>query len=173
MLRIMSVLLATVALASCAKLEVLKVKDSPVIDGVRFYRPAPYLLVTAVVDENGQLTNATMAQIIWLPDQREEYQVRATAGIGSVELNPTLTDGWNLTALSARADSKTSENITALAALLTAVRGGGQSLFTKPTEPPKECPEKEECPEKKGPFVNPGLYPLKFEDGTWTIDDLQ
>jgi hypothetical protein len=152
---VLTAFLASTVLVSCAKLEVLKVKNpDDFTDGVRFYRPAPYLFVTAVLNEKGELTKTTTAQILWLPDKSEEYQVRAVTGLGSVELSPTLTDGWNLTALSAKADSKTAENITALAALLTAASGGKGILGGTVSGDGKI-----------NPFLAPGLYPLVFEGG--------
>jgi hypothetical protein len=56
-------------------------------------------------------------QIIWLPDYSQEYEILAHPGLGSVTMNPTLKDGWNLAGLSATVDSKTAELITAAAGL--------------------------------------------------------
>ena len=56
-----------------------------------------------------------------LPDKSEEYAITMNSGLwGSVSANPSLQDGWNLTSLDAKADSKTAETLTAFAAALKA-----------------------------------------------------
>ena len=110
------------ALTSCAKMEVLRVaNNNDETKGVRFYRPWPYLLISPVLDKEGALLNTTIATIIWLPNLAEQYQILPDAGIGSVDISPTLTDGWNLTALNSKIDSKASENIGAIADLLSSI----------------------------------------------------
>ena len=104
-------------LSSCAKVLVKEAK--PGEDGLRFYRPHPYLLVTEALDEAGKVVGFKVSPI-WLPNMSQEYLVKISAGFGSAAMTPTLTDGWNLTSLTANADSKASETIGALASLVTA-----------------------------------------------------
>lgn len=79
-------------------------------DGLRFYRPHPYLLVTEGSD-------GIKSQIVYLPDKSQEYVVRQNVGIGSSDLSLTLENGWNLTALGHKLDTKVPETLTALAGL--------------------------------------------------------
>jgi hypothetical protein len=76
--------------------------------GVRFFRPYPYLWITA--SDKG----ACQMSIVYLPKMDEEYIITADAGIGSVNMGPHLTNGWSLTALTAGADSKANEMVTAI-----------------------------------------------------------
>lgn len=109
-------LVLVLTLSSCARVVVKKAELGD--EGLRFYRPHPYLLVTATKDA----ANIERLEItpLWLPNTSEEYVVRMSPGFGSAAMTPTLTDGWNLISLTATADSKVSETITALASLVTA-----------------------------------------------------
>jgi hypothetical protein len=99
--------------SACATVTITKVDDSTYMDGLRFYRPELFLLVTE--DENG---NFLKASVISLPDKTQEYVLRNTVGIGAVEASATLDGGWNLTALGASVDSKVPDMITALSGIL-------------------------------------------------------
>ncbi len=72
--------------------------------GVRFYRPALYVWITAPPPEKGERV-AYEAKIVVLPDFSKEYAIRWRTGLGSVNPRFELTDGWNLTAFNSRADS--------------------------------------------------------------------
>jgi hypothetical protein len=100
--------------------------------GIRFYRPKPYLLI-APFEENkenlgqdGKPTSRILTpsdryvtiKLDYLPDFSEEYSIQINAGIGTNNTQVTLKDGWNLTQLNSTIDSKTSENIQAVAKLL-------------------------------------------------------
>jgi hypothetical protein len=140
--------------------------------GVLFYRPRPYLMVTEApppkdqpppggtstsrLDMNNQDKAAQPAaqqlsvQIVWLPDYNQEFEIQAHPGLGSVTMNPTLKDGWNLAGLSATMDSKTAELITAATGLakafpLAAMKAGEQKPY---------------CP---------GLYPINADRSTGLI----
>ncbi|MDG4881999.1 hypothetical protein [Mesorhizobium sp. WSM4884] len=102
-----------VFLSGCANVSVTRVTsyNQP---GLRYWRPAPYLALEET-SESGKTT--CNAKIVMLPDKSEEYAITMNAGVGTASANPQLQDGWNLTGLNASADSKTNENITALASL--------------------------------------------------------
>ena len=97
--------------AGCTHLTFNQVTDPKApISGVRYNRPAPYLLVSAGAQ------GGCDAKVIWLPDPQQEVEIRTWwFGIGTVSEKPTLTDGWNLTALDSSIDTKFPETITALA----------------------------------------------------------
>ncbi len=57
----------------------------------------------------------------WLPDFSEEYSIRAKTGIGKNETSFKLENGWNLTELNVKIDSRVPENIEATAKLLEAI----------------------------------------------------
>ncbi|MFN8087294.1 MAG: hypothetical protein U0Q04_10165 [Microbacterium sp.] len=93
--------------AGCAKV-VVKPATAATEEGLHFYRPRLYLQVFK--DDKGICS----AKVLPLPDYSQEWLVRAEPGVGSASAEATLTDGWNLTALSGEADSKTAEIITAV-----------------------------------------------------------
>ncbi|HEU5115562.1 MAG TPA: hypothetical protein VFT74_02690, partial [Isosphaeraceae bacterium] len=59
-------------------------------NGIRFYRPKPYLLVTPA-DPTGRMVNLKLE---YLPDFNEEYSAHLKGKKAKVELQ----DGWNLVA---------------------------------------------------------------------------
>ncbi len=140
--------------------------------GVLFYRPRPYLMVTEAPPPKDQSpsggtqasrsdmssqdktpppgTQQLSVQIVWLPDYSQEFEIQAHPGLGSVTMNPTLKDGWNLAGLSATMDSKTAELITAATGLakafpFAALKAGEQRPY---------------CP---------GLYPINADRSTGLI----
>ena len=144
-------------------------------DGVRYYRPEPYLLVTREQSAAGAGNQRdagirrapppggrpapapapaaaepqTSMRIIWLPNRSEEYVIRVRPGIGTASLNVSLTDGWNLTGTNADLDSKTSEFITAISGL-AATAGRLAALGFDQGRP------------QTPPTIQPGLYRLEF-----------
>jgi hypothetical protein len=76
---------------------------------------------------------ALNVEIIWLPDYSQEYEIQVHPGLGSVTMNPTLKDGWNLTGLSATVDSKTAELITAATGLAKAIPFAARTAGQKPS----------------------------------------
>src|SRR5262249_25147711 len=65
--------------------------------------------------------NLVSISLDYLPDFAEEYSIHIRAGFGVNHTKVTLDKGWNLTSLDAEVDSKTAENINAIAALLGSV----------------------------------------------------
>ena len=111
-------------------------------DGIRFYRPAPYILVSPTLDEKGNIVGTEMS-IRYLPDYRQEYVVRSWTFIGSVTMKPGLTDGWNLVALESSVDPKFAETVTALVGAAKL----GMPMTPQGVQPPSTAPV-------------PGLYKL-------------
>lgn len=113
--RVLISVLSVLLLSGCAGVNVSRVTADDQ-QGVRYWRPAPHVAL-APVTANGATT--CEAKLVMLPDKSEEYAITMTTGLwGSAEANPSLQDGWNLTGLSGKADSKTAETITAFASLL-------------------------------------------------------
>ncbi|MFD1327718.1 hypothetical protein [Mycoplana ramosa] len=134
-LRIIALAL-TAVLTSCAGVQVHRVTDRNQ-PGIRYWRPAPYLALVETRTENAV---ACEVRPLMLPDKTEEYAITINAGLGSVKATPTLTDGWNLVSLNAEADSKTSENLTALATLLkTGAEIKARGVTKPPTQPVPTC----------------------------------
>lgn len=108
--------IAAILTSGCAQVDVRRV-TSRYQPGIRYWRPAPYIALTPA-------TGATTceAKLVMLPDKSEEYAINMSSGLwGSASAKPTLQDGWNLTALDASADSKTSDTLNAFAAVLKAL----------------------------------------------------
>jgi hypothetical protein len=89
-----------------------------------------------------------------LPDKSEEYAITMSAGMGTAEMSPTLQDGWNLTALTGKADSKTAENITAIATLVKSLAPAGVAV-SKANKPVQARTTMQNCS---------GFYRLNFND---------
>jgi hypothetical protein len=139
--------MATVVVAGgCARVSVTRLTDGrdTQTEGLRFYRPYPYLQVSeAKGDQAGK--GVLEYKVIWLPDLSQEYVMQVRAGLGNAEFKPTLQDGWNLVAMDAKVDSKTAEIIQAAGGLIEK----GAKLFTgtkAPTAP-----------------VAPGIYRFIFD----------
>jgi hypothetical protein len=137
-------------LGGCASVAVKKVETGNE-EGIRFYRPHPYLLVTeepppktdaetgsAAADKpkpkKAKLSSDTQsapaadtgkwyAQIIWLPDKSENYAIQVKSGLGTIDSSVTLKDGWELTQFGGKIDTKVPETITAISGLLQAAAG--------------------------------------------------
>lgn len=135
-------------MAGCAGVEIVKITpENPNQEGIRFYRPHPYLWVTK--DKEGNLQGT----FIWFPNKKEEYVIKVKSGIGSVETKLKLENGWNLTEYGEVRDSKIPETINALTGSLKGLAGV------------LELAKKEE--------LRPGLYMLVFDDKTGLITDLK
>lgn len=110
------ILALAIAGSACARLEVKKLSDAKTYsEGIRFYRPAPYLLTSF---EN----NACTRRIVYLPDPDEEYVIHVVSGWGAIDAKATLENGWNLTALGVVQDSKMPETISAVGGLFGAAK---------------------------------------------------
>ena len=140
-------LFSLMVFSACARVTITPVDLDGDQTGIRYYEPYPYLLVSSQVAKDGTTnTEAKQFQIIYLPDLSKQRSIRMHAGWGSVEMEPNLENGWMLTGMSGKADSKVAENITAVAALATA----GGALFMK-KDPAKGLED--------------GFYPLIFKEG--------
>lgn len=111
-------------------------------EGVRFFRPYPYVWITASDKGNCQMS------IFYLPKMDEEYIITAKPGIGSVTINPQLTYGWSLTALTATVDSKANEMVTAIGNLTGNLAKAAAGALVS-----------------SGKEFGPGLYRIVFEKG--------
>ncbi len=141
------ILMLAVTMVSCSAVEITKVSDSTYSDGVRFYRPEPYLLVTK--DKDGNLQTS----IISLPNKNEEYVIKPKVRLGTVEVSATLEGGWNLTQLGTKADTKIPEMITALTGTLQAAGGIAALRTSLPLEP--------------------GLYRIEFDKTTGEVSGVK
>ena len=103
------------------------VRKNPIASdqGVRYYRPKPYLLVTPVEqivagqkDTSQPGPNFVQIQLQYLPDFSEEYSITVKSGLGTNNTSITLEDGWNLTAIGQDLDSQFDENVRAVADLV-------------------------------------------------------
>src|SRR5258705_3246886 len=142
MRKILSMIAALLLMGACARIEVVKATpENAALHGVRYYRPDLYVLVTASVAKDGKPTGGSDFKIIPLPNTKEEYIIHPVSGLGSSDMQPTLTDGWNLTALNAKQDSKIPEVLESVASLATAAKGFAAAA--------------------KAPLA-PGLYRIKY-----------
>jgi hypothetical protein len=126
------------------------------LDGIHYYRPAIYLWLTVDPKVTVVGNNAScIPQLQYLPDFHQESVIIPRLGIGSVQFAPTLTDGWNLTALNTTVDSKVPETITAvgslLSAALTPIGGGAGAAAGGKKELEKGAPTT---------YLYPGFYRL-------------
>jgi hypothetical protein len=130
-MRILILFLLSTIVSGCANVEVRRVTsyDQP---GIRYWRPAPYLILHQTVKDGKAICDATM---VTLPDKSEEYAITMSAGVGAVKATPTLHDGWRLDSLSTDVDSKASENLTAIAGLIKSVAPNGISGRTAVRQP--------------------------------------
>ena len=135
-----------VTASGCAAVKVNRAKEGA--EGVRFYPPHPYLLVSQ--SKEGDLQGT----IVYLPKFNEPYLVSVSSGFGSVDAKLTLENGWNLTQFGAVADSKSDALITALSGLLTSAAAKG--LLTK-----------------KDAVLAPGLYAIEFDPNTGLAKSLK
>jgi hypothetical protein len=103
-----------VLLSSCAGVQVKRVVTENQ-EGLRYWRPAPYLAYVQTTTDKGVTCEL---KPFYLPDKSEEYAITIHAGMGAAKVNPILAEGWNLTSLDTDVDSKASENISAIASLV-------------------------------------------------------
>jgi hypothetical protein len=131
-------LVGVVALLICSscclgpKVTVLK-NPSDCEEGIRYYRPKPYLLVTptdkttvvekTTVIEPGTSPNAVQIKLQYLPDFTEEYAIQVDPGIGIVDVSIQLQDGWNLVGINEKLDSNFDDNLKAISDLTKTVGG--------------------------------------------------
>ena len=83
-----AVCLCAILLGGCSSVNVVK-NPSPEDNGIRYYRPKPYLMVSPA-DATGRMVKL---EILYLPDYCEEYSVHPR---GKKPPAVQLKDGWNL-----------------------------------------------------------------------------
>ena len=132
--------------AGCGSVAVTRLaKDSDYSEGIRFYRPQPYLLISAKGADRA-------AQVVWLPKKDEEYVVRVRSGLGAVDAKFALQDGWNLTEYG---ESRTPET----ADLIGAAVGVAKAAEAVAAGPREE--------------LAPGLYAIEFDPSTGLVRALR
>jgi hypothetical protein len=143
------VCLVAFALVGCSEVSVTRLdSESRYVDGVRFYRPQPYLLVT---DAKGAIETS----IVYLPKMNEEYAFRVRSGVNGVDAKATFDQGWNLTSIG---DSRTN----GAAEILTAVGGLGRAAAAfKGVIAAQEAE------------LAPGLYAIEFDPATGLAKSLR
>lgn len=155
---------AAAAAAGCAHLtfQSAAVHDEPWYqrwfspsDGIHYYRPKPYLLVTET-KAAAETQPSCVVEIKYLPDYSQEYVIVPHYWIGSVALKPTLTDGWNLTNFDSTVDTKVPETLNAFAALAKAVPQGAMTALTTNLQATGN--------------LRPGLYPMEPDGDRLAID---
>lgn len=143
MIKTIAIYILALFVLGCARLEIRKATSSD-SEGLRFYRPWPYLWIT--VNDKGHC----VPSITYLPDTSQEYLIIPHSGIGSVTFKPTLKDGWNLTAFDAAVDTKIAETLNAMGGLVGKITPGILKMVPTPKA------------------LGPGLYRLVFKDGVVT-----
>jgi len=127
------------ALCGCARVEVRHVGAGDKSDGVHFYEPTPYLLVTDTVTPapsgGGADKHSLTSTIIYFPDLQRHYVVNVRQGWGSVNGSVKLVNGWMLDTLGAQTDSKGPETITAVSGLLKEAAGVAARSATGQIQP--------------------------------------
>jgi hypothetical protein len=113
-------------LTGCSSVKVTHVPDDDTSEGVHFYEPRPYLLVTKTEakDANGKVTSNLVNQILWLPDHSHRCKAVVKSRWGSVNGSVKLLNGWMLDTLGAQTDSKIPETIAAVGGLVAAIPKG-------------------------------------------------
>jgi hypothetical protein len=137
-----AILALCLAAGGCAGLEI-KAASGPTADGLHFYRPAPYLTVSPA-------TGGCTIAVEFLPDYSVDYVIVPHGGVGTVTFNPTLDSGGNLTSLTGTVDSQTSELVTALGSVITAVAPLASHATRQSAAPASPS------------WAHPGLYKLNL-----------
>ena len=124
-------------LCGCAHVVVRHVGPNDKSDGVHFYEPRPYLLISDQPTDKGTngMVHSYNSTIIYLPDKSQRYVVQIKQGWGTVNGSVKLANGWMLDTFGAQTDSKGPETITAVTGLLK--EAGGLAMATKGNEQSK------------------------------------
>jgi len=107
------------------KLEASKIRSDEQ-EGMPYYLPKPYLIVSKNFDAIQSAGKASTTskpaadesvyayQIVYLPDRCNQYGLRVSRGVGTLESRIELENGWMFTGTSLKTDSKTPETIAAI-----------------------------------------------------------
>jgi hypothetical protein len=136
-------------MAGCAGVDVKKLASpGDYTEGIRFYRPAVYVLISLNVEKK-----TLQATTLLLPKINEEYVINVRSGLGTVNAQFALTDGWNLTSYGDSRDSKIPEMLNAITGLV------------------KETGVLEKMA-GEAPELAPGLYRIEFDEKTGYVKGL-
>lgn len=117
------IVLVALVFTSCANITVRQLTpEKPYDEGVRFYRPWPYLSVSQEQDANKN--PILKAQVIMLPDASPEgeYVVEWKSGwFGTVNPNFNLADGWNMTGFNSKVETNAAALVTSLGSFAGAI----------------------------------------------------
>lgn len=140
-------LIAVVFLAGCASTITGKPGDA---DGIAYYMPRPYFLITKNIDhapskigktepkknsEEKKVIKKTSIQaenkkrdfyqfqVIYLPDLTQKRSLKIISRTGKIDTKITLKDGWQLTGINLDADADTAGIITAFASAIPSIAG--------------------------------------------------
>lgn len=150
-----AVIILALLVTSCVRAEVRPIKSDDV-EGIRFYRPWPYLWVTLAKADEGAGCKLTVE---YLPDLSQQYIIIPHyIGVGTLKVAPQLAQGWNLTALEVQADPKVAELVTAISGLA----GNIASAAIKPAVEGASVPA----------LPGPGLYRFEFNKQDGRVEKL-
>jgi len=109
-------------LAGCLPSTRIVKNPGPCDDGLRYYRPKPYLLVQPMLNKAGEPVEGFVhLEQVTLPDFSEEYSIHIRSGLGTNETEVELADGWRLESLNVSIDSNFDENLRAIADFAEAI----------------------------------------------------
>ena len=144
-------------ITACAGVEITRLaSDNDYKQGIRFYRPYPYVLISKTKDDG-----TLQARTVFLPKMNEEYVIYVRSGFGTVNASFDLTDGWNLTKFGDIRDSKIPDTINAVTGFL---KETASILETKGKPIPELEPGLYRYNFDKSGFVNGLVLVLKFKD---------
>lgn len=109
-------------LSSCSTVKFYSDSTLKTETGIKVYSAKPYLLVTPAKD-------SLTAKVIYLPDLANPQYVKVRSGIGTNNLNLTLSNGI-LTSYGLSTDTKIPETITAATGLVTGLTSAVKELIT-------------------------------------------
>lgn len=115
--------LCLLAMCGCAPRVIVRQSPTAEDEGIRYYRPKPYLLISALQKDTTASPDYVSITLDYLPDFSEEYSINVRPGLGIADVNVGLQDGWNLVSLNQKLDSQTDENIKATGELLKSIVG--------------------------------------------------
>lgn len=148
--------------SGCSHIKISKLtSEADYKGGLRYYRSEPYLSVTRESTKEGA---GVKAEVIYLPNKKEEYVIEPKPGLGTLDFDFALENGWNLTGLKGKADSKVPETI---AAIMAAVAQGTKVMSNY------RIPNPNLSSESPKTSLEEGLYQLVFDEDTGQLRGLR
>ena len=121
-LSLLSLLLLLLVLPGCLPRTTVHRHPGPRDLGVRYYRPKPYLLIKPMTARDGLPVDGYVSmEQVTMPDFSEEYSIHVRSGLGTIDTEIKLEDGWKLTGLNISVDSQFDESLKAMADVIEAV----------------------------------------------------